>query len=702
MSAWCRILIAILLAGGLRAGETWSPFAPVGDPRPPAPSTSSLARDPLDLFILDRLERAGLSPAPEVSPRAWLRRVTLDLTGLPPEPEDVERFLASPEPASLARARVVDRLLASPAFGEHWARHWLDVVRYAESDGFAIDSERPTLWRYRDYVVRSLNRGLPFDDFVREQLAGDEMPGREEGLISTGFYRLGPYEADNMIPENRRQDFLDEITSAVGSAFLGLTLECARCHDHKFDPVPTLDYYRLQAFLAPVKRADRPLEHLGDERTGAFERYRESAEAERKSRQAAHASFRQELLEKLATSRGVEVGKLDEKALQEALKAGKELGEEDRKKLESLGKRVNEHPEWSRVGATACSIETPDEKAPLPLTRVLVGGQVTSPGAEAFPGFPSAVEGRARRKSSQRPVTLEKAEPLLARGQRTRLADWIASDGNPLTPRVIVNRIWQRMVGVGLVATPGDFGLNGAGTRHPELLDRLTRDFLEGGWRLKPLIRRLALSRTYATSTVHADPEKAERVDPDNRLLWRGNARRLQAESIRDALLAVSGQLDRSLGGPGFLEKLPGEMGRNFPFFTWDPSPDSERRRRSIYMFQRRNLVHPFIEAFDPADSAASCSRRETSVTTPQAFTLLNGDLARVAAHELARRVEEEGGETIDEKIDFLFRRVFARSPDASELRDCRSFLEQADSVDRMSWHLARVLLNTSEFLHPE
>ncbi len=697
---YALVILLVMASSNVQAKpERWDPFAPLKQTSIPIVDSAEDLTDPLDYFLKSKLDSSGLDFAPEITRRQWIRRLTFDLIGLPPSPEEVKSFISDPSPDDLARRKVVDRLLASPQFGEHWARHWMDVVRYADSDGFAIDSERPTLWRFRDYLVRAFNEDKPFNILIREQLAGDEWEGNREGLIATGFYRLGPYEADNMTPANRRQDYLDEITTAIGSAFLGLTLECAKCHDHKFDPIPTLDYYQIQAFLSSVKRTDRTGEFLSEEKTEAFQRQLSKVQTENQKRVQAHKNFQDSLLKKIAEAQKVGIKDLPKDALANAFKENKIVQKKDKTKLDALKKAIAEHPEAKRVQATVCSITTDDKKAELPEVKVLVGGEVTSPGPVAKPGFLSALTEIPKQVSA----ALEEQDKLLAFGQRTRLATWIASDSNPLTQRVIVNRIWQKVMGVGLVATPNDFGINGSGLHHPELLDYLSKEFIEGEWKWKPLIRRLVLSRAYRSSTVNPQFERASKLDPNNHLWWRASFKRLHGEALRDAFLFANGSLNLSMGGPAFFEKLPKEMGRNFPFFTWDPSSEFQRRRRSLYMFQRRNMVHPFMEAFDPVDLQVSCSKRVTSVTTPQAFTLMNSEWIQKAASDLAQRLENEVGPEAEAKIRSLFWFTLSRKPTAIELSDCLEFFDlRKEKIKDSLKDLALILFNTNEFLYLE
>ncbi len=672
-------LLALGLAAGVGSAEMspWTPFAPLGRYDPPVSPDPAWDQSPIDRFVSARLRAAGLSPAPETDRRAWLRRATFDLTGLPPTPEEAREFLDDCRSEAEARERIVDRLLASPRYGERWARHWLDVVRYADTDGFAIDGERPTLWRYRDYVIRALNEDRPFDRFIREQIAGDEIETGPDGAVALGFYRLGPFEADNMVTAEARQDYLNEITSAVGSVFLGLTFGCARCHDHKYDPIPTRDFYSVQAFLSSVERADREAALVSAELPPHVEREKAAAELEARRRSDELAAHRAAMKSKLASALGKEAAQVIDADLDAALKKPEGVAGEDKKRLEALKKSAEEFTGARKFAAVACSISTHAKDQPSAPCRVLAGGNVSAPGEEVQPGFPGAI-GAA-------PEALSRLDSLrgTAAGRRRALAEWLSSPGNALVWRVLVNRIWQNHFAVGIVATPNDFGRNGRGASHPELLDHLVRELIDGGFRLKPLHRAIVLSRAYRTSSRHPDPTAPETRDPENRLLWRAHVRRLEAEEIRDAVLATSGQISLVDGGPGFFEEIPAEMGRDFPFFRWEPSSEAERRRRSVYLFQRRNMIVPFIESFDGPELSASCEARRTSVTAPQALSLLHGKFAVDQARRFAERVIADVGADPARQVERVFALAFARAPAESELADAAAHLADQTALLR-------------------
>lgn len=659
------VIVCLWVLASMPAAGEWSVFQPLTHPAPPAVDTDEWA-GPIDAFVYGRLRDAGLAPAPAVSRASWLRRVAYDLTGLPPAPEDVQKFLADPRTDAAAMNDVVDQLLASPRYGERWGRHWLDVVRYADSDGFAIDAERPSLWRYRDFVIRAFNEDQPFDQFIRQQIAGDELDGGDSGRIAVSFYRLGPWEADNMVKENRRQDYLNDVTSGVGSAFLGLTIGCARCHDHKFDPVLQSDFYQLQAFFTPMQHATIPAGFLPAEMTPEFQRRRDETAARQAEKLTA---VRTALKQKIADARSVPLSQVTDAELDQAIQDKKPpLTTADLERLDELKSVDNLYPE-KRYEPNVVAIQNPEGTEKPPETFVLANGDVFSPEDKVKPGFLSTV-----------PVW---SEELVARaaesdgatsGRRKLLAEWLTSAQNPITPRVLANRIWHYHFGEGLVATPNDFGANGSGVSHPELLDYMAQRLIAGEWRLKPLHKELVLSRTYRMSTHHPEAKRCADIDPGNRLLWRGRPRRLEAEAIRDAVLDVSGQLHLEMGGPGYYDELPDGMSKSYFRFHWEADPKTQTRRRSVYMFVRRNLVYPLLETFDAADPNQSCERRGKAVTAPQALYLFNSQFAHDNALHLARRLQAEADGDVA-RIIRLYWLALSRAPTADDVQGCLNFV---------------------------
>lgn len=679
------LLLALLLlwphpGQGQEAPSAW-PFTRIE--KPPLPATSS---SPIDSLIDAKLQAANLEKAPLLSKPALLRRLALDLTGLPPTAEEVAQFLANESPA--AYRKMVDHYLASPRYGERWARHWLDVVRYAETDGFAIDGVRPTLWRYRDYVIRTFNEDRPFDQFIREQIAGDELKAGAEGAIATGFYRLGQWEADNMVPEVKRQDYLNEITSAVGAVFLGLTLECARCHDHKYDPIPARDYYRLQDHFTKLEHAEVGADYLQAERNKSFDATKATLDAELSQRKEKLAAFRSTLRAKLAEHLNQKLDEVTDEAIDKAVDQDQPFSKEDKEQIRELTKAVATFAEGKSYASVAWTVSVAEKPNPEK-TFVLGGGDPAVRGDRVHAGFLAAIPG----------VGPTPTGPT----SRQALAEWLTHRDHPLTARVLANRIWLYHFGEGLVRTPNDFGRNGSGASHPKLLDYLAARLLDHDWRLKPLHREIVLSQSYRLSSNHPSPKKAETIDPDNKLLWRAHYRRLEAETVRDAMLAVSGSLNHAHGGPGFFEKLPREMGTDYPFFKWHPSSEEERRRRSIYMYQRRNMVHPMLESFDVADASESCARRSNSLHPLQAFDLLNSDFAHECSKQFAERMRTRAGDDPAKLVDAIFRAAFARPPTERERSMGVEFLQRpaGDKQDRLA-ELCLVIFNTNEFLYLE
>ncbi len=674
---------------------------------PPAPTVKQTAwiRNPIDHFTLSKLETQNITPAPEASRRTLLRRLYFDLLGVPPTPDQVRAFLNDPDPQ--AYEKVVDQLLADPRYGERWGRHWLDLVRYAESDGFAIDGERPTAWRYRDYVIRAFNNDKPYDLFVQEQIAGDEYRGKRpsppsDRLVALGFLRFAPWEADANSKKQLRQDLLNDITGTVGSVFLGMTTGCAQCHDHKYDPIPQKDYYRLQAFFAGTATADLPVAFGEIENPKEKKRlqrlHEDAAEAAQTELDAQRETLKQRYMKLFSVK--------DDDA-----KLKKFLGQLTTRNLFFLEQDLPlvKEPDWraplktyfdtrdrmqretelaKRYQAVAYAVRdvAPPAIPEVPETYVLSGGDLAARGEKVEPSFLSCVTGESK------PAEIPFAGG--SNGRRLALAEWIASPQNPFTARVMVNRIWQRHFGEGLVRTPSDFGKNGESPSHPELLDWLATQFVEKQWSLKALHRLMLTSATYRQSSHHPDQQRLSSHDPTNRLLWRMNWQRLDAEALRDSILAVSGQLNPAPGGPPVLFSVPDDVAQGFEFFKWFPSSEEEQRRRSVYLIQRRSVLLPMAETFDAPNLSTSCSRRQSTIVAPQALTLLNGELTRTAANALATRVQ-----TAKDPISEAFWLTLAREPTSSE-RSHAERLQQQGKGGLAS--LGTVLFNLNEFLYVE
>jgi len=614
-STFCAPLLAIVLlfpclpsvvadddpTSGANSEEHWA-FQPVERPPLPPVVRASWCRNPIDRFILARLESHDLHPALEAVPRALVRRVYLGLIGLPPAPGAIDAFLADQSPD--AYDSLIDDVLANPHYGERWGRHWLDLVRYADTNGYEGDGEKPFAWKYRDYVIRALNNDKPYDRFVLEQLAGDELPDADaESVIATGFIRVGPWDAERgasvqhseVIAE--RYNVLDDMVSTTSMVFLGLTMGCARCHDHKFDPLTAKDYYSMVAVFHPLERP-----HKG----------------------------RDELAASAVPPR--------------VLKANPDV----------------ESPEGYFF--RELSPEAPE-------TQLLTRGSPSQPGEIVSPAVPAAlIDG---------PLEFLPPDEFTSR-RRLSLARWITDPDNPLTARVIVNRIWQYHFGHGLVRTPSDFGRRGDKPSHPELLDWLASWFThEGEWSLKRLHRLILSSSTYRMSKQW-NAVAAEK-DVGNHLLWHFPYRRLEMEAIRDSMLAVSGQLNLQLYGPSMYPRVSSVSKRsaNSPGELWKPFSERDASRRTIYAFLKRTFIPPLFDVLDFCDTARSAERREITTVAPQALTLLNGEFVNRQARHFADRLISEAGSVPEMQIELAYRLALGRRPTSVELQDMVRFLEE-------------------------
>jgi hypothetical protein len=682
------------LENGSPQNAHWAFQKPANPPIPSVGDTRWI-KNPIDAFILRRLEKAGLRPALPQSPPALLRRVTVDLTGLPPTPEEVEDFLRDSRPD--AYIRVVDRLLASSHYGERWAQHWLDVIRYAESNGYELDAERPHAWHYRDYVIRSLNSDKPYDRFLIEQLAGDQLAKgldpkqNPESFIASGFNRCGPIHlvSGNTDPEVNRQEVLTEMTSALGSTFLGLTIGCARCHDHKFDPISQKEYYQLQAFFVAVKPKEIDI-------ASSDEQNRYDKQAKDLQAQIAPLQKKVAALEGPYRSLLTEVKRAFlEPQYHDALEIEPAQRTPQQKKLaehaailikvtwdELVGAMTPEdrtrRANWrAQIHALEAQMPAPPSRAwavlddeNIPATHILKRGDPKRKGAEVQPAIPEVLAQTSFVSSNEKP-------------DRLALARWLTHPDHPLTARVLVNRIWQHHFGSGLVATPNDFGLRGSAPSHPELLDWLARELISKDWSIKHLHRLMVLSNTYQQASRVPDQDDAKRIDPDNRLLWRMNRSRLQGEAIRDCMLAIGGTLNQKLEGPMVRVPLEAEVldlifTEDEPDGVWKVTPDHrEHTRRSIYLFNKRNVRLPLFEAFDQPDTLTSCPVRPVSTFAPQGLILLNGPFVQEQSKILAMRLLRECGSDVPKVIDRAYRLALARSPLSEEITLAQKFLNE-------------------------
>jgi len=689
----------------IEAGRSHWAFQPVADPPPPEIADASWPLDPVDAFVLARLEREGLRPAADADRHAWLRRVSYDLTGLPPTPGEITAFVADASPG--AHERVVDRLLAARAFGERWARHWLDLTGYADQMGTSNGVFAEHAWRYRDYLVDAFNADVPYDRFIREQIAGDLLPHatpeeRARNLVATGFLVVGDFEIVSIDKLQLDLDVVDQQVAKVGTAFLGMTLGCVRCHDHKFDPIGLEDYYGL----AGVFRSTRSIHKIP---IGVWSKTNEVELPETERQVAARLVEEQAHQQRLAGSRADAARLAERKREIAALLAGaaRDVPEPVRRELEreqaelageiTKTSRLIEHAEFfAPRPPRAFGVRDGDDPGDM---RIAVRGNPRAAG-------PVVPRGVLRVASWGPPPPM----PRDASGRR-EVADWIADPRNPLTARVAVNRIWQKLHGEGLVRSVDYFGVRGELPTHPDLLDRLATDFVRGGWSQKGLIRRLVLSRTYRLG-----PAASAASDPAGRLLWGRHRRRLDAEAIRDGILLVSGRLVDAAGGPA----LPLEIRDNVDNLANKVNPPSfaVRRLRPEQEFQR-TVYLPVVrvgaqpasarlrEIFDFTPPAQFAGRRPQTVVPTQALYLLNDGFLRARAADLARLAAASAADRRG-RIEWLWLRALSRPVTAAEADDAEGFLDQiapllADQhqAEHEAWgELCLALLTANEFLH--
>jgi hypothetical protein len=664
----------------------------------PLPRKDALASNPIDAFLLARLEKVRLRFAPQADRATLLRRLTFDLIGLPPTPEEVQDFLTDDRPG--AYERVVDRLLASPHHGERWAQHWLDVARYAETNGYEADGERQQAWRLRDYVVGAFNQDKPYDRFLTEQIAGDLLAkGRRnasELLVAAGFNRCGPIHqvSGNVDPLEIRHELLNEMTAGVGSAFLGLTMGCARCHDHKFDPISQKDYFRLEAFFSGAQ--PKEVELGGAAAVASWARRSAALEARilplRNRVAAIEAPYRKKLREE-------KVAKLEAR-YREALNLDPSKRGAEQRTLAAQAETLVKVT-WDEVVA-ALSETDRERRAAIrrQIHRLQALAPPPPPRAWTLSEGPGALAAHVLKRGNPHRKG-KRVEPgfveVLAAGEAPRpnnrlgLAAWLTRGDHPLTARVMVNRLWQHHFGQGLVRTPNDFGLRGDRPSHPELLDWLAVELVRSGWSLKRIHRLIVLSNAYRQGGRNLDP-RAARLDPDNRLLARMNRRRLDGEALRDAVLAVSGRLTPWLGGPVVRVPLEPEVydlifTEDEPDGLWHTSADPRQHtRRSLYLFNKRNVRLPMLEAFDQPDTLTSCPVRPVSTFAPQALILLNGPFMQEQARALAGLLLREAGPSPEAQVRRAYQLALGRAPGKEEVKLALTFLgEQNDLLlDRL------------------
>ena len=664
-------------------------FQPISKPLPRSVRRQSWVRNPIDSFVLARLEREGIDPAPPASDETLLRRVSFDLTGLPPSVRDLDAFLSDPSPE--AYERFVDQLLESPHYGERWAIQWLDLARYADSDGYEKDSERPYAWRWRQWVIGALNDDMPFDRFTMEQIAGDALPeAGVEQRVATGFHRNGlkNREGGVKIEQFRFEETVDR-ANTVGTVWLGLTVACAQCHDHKYDPISQEDYYRLFAFFNAVDEAEIAAPMPGE--TGPYLKALPG-----------YLSRRRELLEKNRVyelqpaweAKMIEAADNPGKwtdwdhaldALQKYLDNGEgiarkprfERSDREQRKLEDhfiknyhrvISKEFWKELDWVSLRGELSRLreETPDityaraisDSTPARHTHIHLRGAWNTPGVPVEAGTPHVLP--ALEQDGRHP--------------RVALAEWLVSRDNPLTARVTVNRIWQEYFGRGIVPTADDFGTRSPGPSHPALLDWLASEFMDNGWSLKRLHKAIVMSATYRQAS--ASRPDIEEMDPENALLARQRRVRLPAEMVRDAALTVSGLLNPKVGGPSVRPpQPPGVADLAYAgSVKWEASHGVNRYRRGLYTFLQRTVPYPQLVNFDMPDRTAARCTRERSNTPLQALNLLNDATFVEAARALALRSLEAGGGDFDSTVREAFRLCLAREPTAAELRHLKDY----------------------------
>jgi len=670
------------------ARSYWA-YQPVKRPAVPQVKNAAWIANPIDAFILQKLEAKGLEPAPPADRIALARRAYFDVIGLPPTPEEIDAFVADSSPD--AYEKLVDQLLARPQYGEKWGRHWLDLVRFAETNGYERDGPKPHAWRYRDYVIQSFNSDKPYDQFIREQLAGDELAqrwereGRDEksvadAIIATGYYRLGLWDDEPVDLEQAKFDGFDDMVATTSQVFLGMTMNCARCHDHKIDPLTQADYYRLVAFF-------RDIEHFSLTRdvtskfnmTDITPRARRSLYEEELRQRTARIDALTDAITRIEDEAIRKMPAEDQRAAegldrpQVVLKVPGYL-DEDRKREYNRLRREREELRRKPVPSQELALSVNNCIVPPPPTHVLIRGSAAAKGQRVEPGFPEVLGIPA-------PVMPPIEPGAKTSGRRSVLADWIASPANPATSRVIVNRLWQHHFGRGIVASSNDFGKFGTPPTHPELLDWLADELVHpadpaDAWQLKRMHRLILTSSAYRMSAQGS--ARGLEVDPANTLFWRFPMRRLTAEEVRDAMLAVSGKLNLRQGGPSIYPVIPKEVlaGQSRPGEGWGKSSPAEASRRSVYVYTKRSLLVPILNQHDQADTDNSCPVRYTTTVPTQSLGMLNGAFSNEQARHLAERLQREAPDDFRGQIRRAIRLTTGRQPSEKELADDLAYVK--------------------------
>jgi len=689
------------IQSGAEYREHWA-FLPLSDPTPPSSldlsnPAASTASNPIDAFIQQQWHARGLTPAVKADPRHLVRRLYFDCIGLPPDRDAVELFAANPSES--AYAALVDQLLADPRFGERMARDWLDLVRYAETNSFERDGPKPNAWKYRDYVIDAFNSDKPYDRFLTEQLAGDELAGTtRESLTATGFYRLGSWDDEPADPLQAVYDGYDDLITTIGQGMLGLTLNCARCHDHKIDPIPQKDYYQMVAFLRDVtpfgtrsdEKSNSQIDVSGEELTkqskALKQKIKETRDAIRDLEELGIAKMSDED-KKAAKSPD------RDKVARERLKAQLEPAQWDEYQLlkrfqEDVRKEFEGLPLDYRLGLAKC------DPNPEP-THVLMRGSPQAPGDVVEPAFPKLF-------GEEKPQMGEPSST--SAGRRLKLAEWIVAPTNRLTGRVIANRIWQRHFGRGIVRSSNNFGQLGDPPTHPELLDFLAQQLVRMDWQLKPLHRMMLMSETYRLSSI-GDPESVLR-DPANDSFSRFNVRRLSAEEIRDTVLTVSDRIHWQKHGPSFYPEVSDDVkaGQSVPGNGWGNSKAADKARRSIYIYIKRSLIPPELSVFDFPETDSSCEARFLTTQAAQAMNMLNGEFMQEQAGHLAQHASRHG-RSIDDQLKTAIESAYARPAIDEEIERAKKRLATLQRRFELSQSQAfreycLVLLNSNEFIY--
>ena len=713
------------------AGRAHWAFAPLKQPKEPGVKNSAWVRTPIDAFLLARMEAAGLAPAADADPRTLLRRVYLDLIGLPPSPEEQAAFLKDPSPKGFER--VVDDLLSRRQYGERWARHWLDVVRYAETHGYERDEVKQFAWRYRDYVIQSLNDDMPYDQFVREQLAGDELPSADARTqIASTYLRLAPYDGIAANRQVAQLDFLDDTLGTTSVAFMGLTIQCARCHDHKFEPISQEDYYRVMNVFAPLNTNTTAAEIGNDREKAEVAKGLPAWEAEFAKIGGGFDALRADILARADVASGklkmTAKDRDDYVAVLRTLPAKRSKKQEElfslqgSRRLEETLKQIataDEKKELARMEVDVKALlarkpqilqgyaagesgsngpfKSSGKKGELPSIHLLIRGEYNKIGAPVALGVPTIL--------GDGPKSLPPPAGKSS-GRRLWFAEWLTREARPLLARVMVNRVWQYHFGRGLMANANEFGLSAGSPSHPELLEWLAHDFEAGGMRLKSLHRKIVLSSAYRLSSRHTNPE----ADLGAALYSRWEPRRLEAEAIRDSLLAVSGRLNLEMGGPSISPPFDASdiiVGASSGL-GWQKSDESQASRRSVYVFAKRAIPLPEFRLLGMADPSVSTAKRVVATTAVQALVMFNGRLVHEQAGALAKRLVADVGDQPEDQVRRLVELALCREATAEERQILVRFLTKhpragqrdAGGVPVALQSLCLVILNTNEFVY--